>query len=936
MSAIVLLTGATGFIGTQVARRLIATTDATIVALVRADSDEEAVRRLRRVWWDWPELVAVIGSRVEVVPGDVEAPDLGLADPTYADLTRRLTHVVHTAADLRLDGPVEELRRTNVEGTAHVLALARAANRDHGLARFAHLSTAYVCGHRSGPIREESLSADAGFWNGYEQSKYEGEALVEAAKRELPVSVFRPGMVVGDSQTGAIKTFNTVYYPLRLYLTGKLPLLLPTRRDLRLNLVPVDYVADAIARLLDDPRATGLTIHLTAPASTLPSAGELTDLVQSWAKQRLGVQLPGPWWHPLPGLGVRALSRLLGAAPPRSFGRLGALLSLLPYLDDRRQFCRDNADRLLGPYEPRWREILPALLEYATAHNFVHRSERTVHEQLLARLADQRHRVTYYDIAAGKRVSRGAVEVREDILAAAGALRRLGVEPGDRVAIVGLNSSRYLSLDAAIGLVGGVSVPLYYTSPPSEIAALVGASRARLLLVGAPALIARLDELTTDVPIVSFGRSSLPVEREDRSQSWEELLALGQGYKPITAAPVGFDDPATIRYTSGTTGPPKGVVFRHAELRWMAETVASLLPWPARTRPARYLSFLPLNHVVEGLLAAYTPYELAVPVAISYLEDFTELPRALPRVRPTILFSVPRLYEKVWAAFAASPVGRWYGRSRGLLRQALRPVLCWLLLRRAGLDRCAQLIVGSAPVSVDLLRAYRELGIEVHDAYGLTEAPLITLNRAGANRIGTVGEPLPETEVRLAEDGEILVRGPQVMAGYFECPSEPAFQDGWLRTGDLGRLTPEGSLVLEGRKKELIATAYGKKVQLAKVEGLLRAIPGVAEAMLVGEDRPYCVALLWTADGQRDLAALDAGVAAANRCLSHPEQVKRWAILANDLTIAGGDLTASLKLKRPAIARRLRGVVDALYGTGQQPTSVLHWGEVPQAESAAV
>jgi long-chain acyl-CoA synthetase len=241
--------------------------------------------------------------------------------------------------------------------------------------------------------------------------------------------------------------------------------------------------------------------------------------------------------------------------------------------------------------------------------------------------------------------------------------------------------------------------------------------------------------------------------------------------------------------------------------------------------------------------------------------------------------------------------------------------------------------VGSAPASADLLRAYRELGIEVHNAYGLTEAPLVTLNRPGANRIGTVGEPLPETEVRIAEDGEVLVRGRQVMTGYFGPGTEPPFREGWLLTGDLGRLTPEGSLVIEGRKKELIATAYGKKVQLAKVESLLKAIPGVAEAMLIGEGHPYCTALLWLADGRRDGAAVDAGVAAANGRLSHPERVKRWAVLANDLAIDAGDLTANLKLKRPAIARRLEGVVDALYGIGQYPPGVLHWGEAPQAES---
>jgi long-chain acyl-CoA synthetase len=915
MSKVIFLTGPTGFIGTQIARRLTAGSDTRIVALVRATSADEALRRLRRAWWDWPELEAAIGSQVEAVAGDVRAPDLGLAAADYADLTRRVTHVVHTAADLRLDGPLAELCRVNVTGTAHVLALARAAHRDHGLKRFAHLSTAYVCGRRNGPIAEESLSARAGFWNAYEQSKYEGEALVDAAKDELPVSIFRPGMVVGDSRTGAIKTFNTVYYPLRLYLTGKL-WAVPGRPDARLNLIPVDYVSDAVARLLDEPRAVGLTFHLTAPTNTLPTTGELADLVRDWAKEQLGITLPRLRWLPLPGFASRSLARLATAASPRAVGHLGPLLSLLPYLNEDRQYYRANADRLLGAYEPHWSEILPVLVAYAVAHNFLHRSERTVHEQILARLAETRHPVTYADIVTGQRHLRPAADVRADSLAAAGALGQLGIGPGDRVAIVGLNGTRYLSLDVAIGLIGAVSVPLYSTSPPSEIAALLQASEARLLLIGEPRLLARLGELATNVPIVSFCRDPLPATPPGSIQSWEDFLARGKGQPVPLTAPVGFADPATIRYTSGTTGPPKGVLFRHAELRWLAETVASLLPWQARTRPARYLSFLPLNHVVEGILATYAPYDLPVPLEIAFLENFRDLPRALPLVRPTILFSVPRLYEKVWEAFAASRPGRWYTRSSGLLRRVLRPVVRQLLLRRAGLDRCAQLIVGSAAISADLLRSYRELGIEVHDAYGLTEAPLVTLNRSGANRIGTVGEPLPETEVRIAADGEILVRGPQVMAGYGDPADRSPFRAGWLCTGDVGRLTPEGSLVIEGRKKEIIATAYGKKVQLAKVEGLLRKIPGVAEAMLIGEDRPYCAALLWVADGQCDPAALDAGVIAVNRCLSHPEQVKRWAILPNDLSVEGGGLTPNLKLKRAAIAQRLKDVVDQLYEGG--------------------
>jgi long-chain acyl-CoA synthetase len=253
-------------------------------------------------------------------------------------------------------------------------------------------------------------------------------------------------------------------------------------------------------------------------------------------------------------------------------------------------------------------------------------------------------------------------------------------------------------------------------------------------------------------------------------------------------------------------------------------------------------------------------------------------------------------------------------RARGLERRFERALLRRSLLRRAGLDRCAQLVVGSAPASPGLLGRLHDLGVEVHDAYGLTEAPLVTLNRHGRNRIGTVGEPLPETAVRIARDGEILVRGPQVTPGYVDAGTAQPFRDGWLRTGDLGHLTAGGALVVDGRKKELLKTAYGKYLQPAKVEAMLRELPGVAEAMVVGEGRPYCAALLWT-DPQQPAppADLDRAVVALNARLERPEQVRRYAVVPGELSVERGELTANLKLRRAVVADRLRDVIASLY-----------------------
>ena len=941
MNTVVFLTGGTGFLGTWIARYLIENTDCQLLVLVRADAAEAATPRLARAWSSWPALVQAIGGRVEVLVGDTAQLQLGFSDEAYLNLARRITHIIHAAADIRLHGPIDELRASNVNGTSNLLTLAKVARR-YRLQRFSHVSTAYIAGSRVGEVAEHDLASSHGFVNSYEQSKYEAECLVAAAKVELPVSVFRPGMIVGDSETGAVKTFNTIYTPLRLYLTGKLPVV-PAEPSLRVNLVPVDWVASAVARLTFEPQAEGLTFHLTAPSESQPRADELVSLSRAWADKNLNVHLRRPIFAPAlirSAQGMETLQDRLGIRHGRT---LDAILSLAPYFGERRHFRRDNTDRLLGRYDIDWRQLVPKLLEYATYAGFLHRSDRTVHEQVFHRLQSRSRPVTYHDLVEGRNLTRSAGEVRADMIAAAAALRALGVQPRDRVALVGLNSTRYLTLDVAIGLVGAVSVPLYYTSPPADLNEIIQASGARLLFVGAPRILSRAAELKPEVPIVSFCRESVPSIPGRAFLRWDDFLGLAPGSEGQVAAPVGFEDAATLRYTSGTTGQPKGAVFSHSNLRYMAESLASLLPWQARNTEARHLSFLPMNHVVEGILATYSPYYLPAPLHIYFLEQFHDLQWALPRVRPTAFFSVPRFYAKVWESFSRTPLGRWYLRHpQSLWRQLARPAVRWLIVRQAGLDRCMQLIAGSAPSGEDLLQSFRQLGIEIHDAYGLTEAPLVTLNRLGSNRLGTVGEPLPHTEVRVAEDGEVLVRGPQVMTGYCDQNEQP-FRNGWLLTGDLGHVSPEGSLILQGRKKDIVVTAYGKNIFPLKIESLLRDVPGVTEAILIGERRPYCTALLWLQNEfakRRPWETVDRAIREMNCRLSHPEQIKRWAILANDLSPEGGDLTANLKLKRSVVTRRCAAVIDSLYNgellqnVARPPVGVLHVG-VSEGEGAA-
>jgi long-chain acyl-CoA synthetase len=292
-----------------------------------------------------------------------------------------------------------------------------------------------------------------------------------------------------------------------------------------------------------------------------------------------------------------------------------------------------------------------------------------------------------------------------------------------------------------------------------------------------------------------------------------------------------------------------------------------------------------------------------------------------------VFFSVPRFYEKLWDTFEASALGSLHARlgSSPAGRWAKRR-LGSVLLKQAGLDRCSQLIVGSAPCGSGLLEDLRSLGIEVHNAYGLTEAPLITLNRVGRNRIGTVGEPLPETEVTMSGEGEVMVQGRQVMRGYH--PFAEGKGTGPLATGDLGRMTPEGSLVLEGRIKEVMISSYGKNIMPARVESVLRQIPGVVEAMLIADARPYGTAVLWVeAERAGDPGTFwDEAMERAGRELSRAERPKAWAVLRYDLDVRRGDMTANMKLKRDALMTRLAPVVSSLYSGSPPPEGVLHLG----------
>jgi len=916
----VLITGATGFLGTQITLRLLKETQHEILVLVRGNDKETALQYLKRTWWEFPDLIRAIDKRIYLVKGDITKKQLDLKNEEYEKLVHSVTHVIHTAADLRLNAPLEELRKTNWEGTINILKLGREIDENHGLERFSHISTAYVAGGRKGLIKEESLTGEAGFLSNYEKSKYESE--LEVKNSHLPVSIFRPGMLVGDSKTGYIKTFNTIYVPLRLYLSGK-QRLIPIKPSEKINLIPVDYVADAVTSLTFDPEAEGLTFHLTAPQELLPTVKELIKFLKVWAQENLNYNLPRPIFVPKLATFIERFSSSQLIRSPQRKRTLETISALSPYFNEEREFSIKNTEKLVGKFKLNWKDYLPNLLQFAVYMGFFHRSERTVHEQILFRLKSRSRPVHYYDIVEGRTEARLTSHIRQDMLDAARSLGELGIKKGDRVALVGFNSTRYLVLDVAIGLVGAVSVPLYYTSSIEEIKDILKDSKASILFVGVPGILDRLKDCETDVDLISFTRGS---DNPSNMRGWDEFLNLTEkSGDEIPLSLVDLDDVATIRYTSGTTGKPRGAVFTHRNLRWMAEYIASMPPWKNRNEDVSYLSFLPMNHVVEGIMGLYGPYYAPAPLNIYFLEDFQDLPHALPSVRPNIFFSVPRFYEKVWSGLTENWLGGMYLKSReSFIKRIMKGFIRRGVIKKAGLDRCAQLIVGSAPVSEDLLLSYHELGIEIYNAYGLTEAPLITINRLGANRISTAGEPLPQTEVSISPDGEVMVKGPQVMTGYLDDDADSGFEDGWLLTGDFGYLTPEGSLVITGRKKEVLVNSYGKTISPLKIESLLKDIPGVAEVMLIGEGKPYCSSLLWFDDASIPVDSVNSSIKDINSRVSRPEEIKRWVALKNDLSIENGELTANLKLKRRKIIRRFEDVVKCIYEDVKCPEFVLH------------
>jgi long-chain acyl-CoA synthetase len=555
----------------------------------------------------------------------------------------------------------------------------------------------------------------------------------------------------------------------------------------------------------------------------------------------------------------------------------------------------------------------------------------------------------------------------------AAGLQALGVRAGDRVAIQSENRPAWVITDLAVQALGAVTVGVYPTSPTAELQYVVNHSGSVVLIVE--------DEEQYDKAIAMWDRSpglrnvvvvdtrGVDLERREGLLSLAQLEELGRDGTPEwLASGVQALDPTKatiIVYTSGTTGPPKGAMLSQANLLSAARSSDSVFGLGARDEA---LSYLPLCHIAERLLSVVNA--LIAGYIVNFGEGGESFVADLQEVQPTFFLGVPRVWEKLMASVEVRMADasllkrsvyhfchRW-GASVARQRMAgtYGPVaraqyaVCWLLVFRSlrkklGLLRVSQALSGAAPIAPQVLEWFWALGIPVCEAYGQTEnTALATVMPPGEVRIGSVGKPYPGVEVRRAEDGELLTRGPGTFLGYFGDPeaTKRTFDpDGWLLTGDIGEIDRDGFVTITDRKKDLIITSGGKNISPSAIENMLKVSPFIREAIVIGDGRKYLVALIgiepdtvggWAAhksipyttfedlSTKEEVRALIASeVERANVHLAQVETIKRFALLPKELDQEDGEVTATQKVKRAAIAMQYAALIESLYPGGEVP-----------------
>ncbi|OII68807.1 long-chain fatty acid--CoA ligase [Streptomyces sp. CC77] len=560
------------------------------------------------------------------------------------------------------------------------------------------------------------------------------------------------------------------------------------------------------------------------------------------------------------------------------------------------------------------------------------------------------------DAAGGSWTDVTAARFLEEVRAAAKGLIARGVRPGDRVALISRTRYEWVQLDFAIWSAGAVTVPVYETSSPEQIQWILGDSGAVAAIVEGDAHAKAVASVQAELPELKHvwvieGDAVAELTAAGAEVSDEAVDAAGSTAKA--------DDLATIVYTSGTTGRPKGCMLTHRSFFAECGNVVERLKPLFRTGESSVLLFLPAAHVFGRMVEVAS---VLAPIRLGCVPDIKNLTDDLASFRPTLILGVPRVFEKVYnsarAKAQADGKGRIFDRaaqtaidysraksrpggpSLGLrLKHRLFDVLVYGKLRAVLGGRCQYAISGGAPLGERLGHFYSGIGFTVLEGYGLTESCAATaFNPWDRQKIGTVGQPLPGSKVRIDDDGEVLLHGEHVFTGYWknEAATAEALTDGWFHTGDIGTLDEDGYLAITGRKKEILVTAGGKNVAPAVIEDRIRGHALVAECMVVGDGRPFVGALVtldeeflgrWAADrgkpagstaaSLRDdpelLAEVQKAVDDGNAAVSKAESVRKFRILPAQFTEEAGHITPSLKLKRNVVAKDFADEIEAIY-----------------------
>jgi long-chain acyl-CoA synthetase len=542
-------------------------------------------------------------------------------------------------------------------------------------------------------------------------------------------------------------------------------------------------------------------------------------------------------------------------------------------------------------------------------------------------------------------------------------LRELGVGKNDKIILLSENRPEWIISDLAILAFGGITVPIYPTLTAEQIVFIIDDSDAKVVIFSDEIQGEKIKSIKNKLSKVKHFISFISPPFEG-ALSFSQIRELGRKRKDKdpdlfekSALEVKPDDLATIIYTSGTTGIPKGVMLTHKNILSNIISVSQIIEFSEKDT---VLSFLPLSHILERMVTHTYIYKGCT---IAYAESIETVAQNLLEVRPNIMVSVPRVFEKIYAkvmdnVLSSSPLKRkiffWalnIGRKVGEKKLAKKPIGFFLKLKykiahklvfskiieKTG-GRIRFFVSGGAPLSKEIAEFFYAMGLVILEGYGLTEtSPVISVNTFENLKFGTVGKPIPGVEVKIAEDGEILVRGPNVMVGYYkkEAETKEAFRDGWFHTGDIGYLDEDGFLVITDRKKDIIVTSGGKNVAPQPIENMLKANPYISNAVVVGDKRKFISALIipdfdkleeyarfnkikYT--DRKDLISkkeiknfIKAEVDRATQGLAPYEQIKKIALLDREFEISKNEITPTLKVKRNIIEEKYKDLIDELY-----------------------